>query len=93
MKTAAGMLSASSARIQFMKLVRDALDGKRCVIHHRDGGNVILISEKDFRGFNAAQRLMKDLDRQRSIEKARDQIARGEGITYEQWRKEVGISI
>ncbi|OGH60686.1 MAG: hypothetical protein A3G34_11215 [Candidatus Lindowbacteria bacterium RIFCSPLOWO2_12_FULL_62_27] len=84
------VLSASAARVQFMKMVRETANGRRFYIRHASGNNAVLLSEEEFRSMQASHRLNRDPRRLRAIRRAKRQIAAGKGIPYDQFRKELG---
>lgn len=85
-------IQASKARAKFSKLVSQASRGNAVVIHHRENGDVVMVAKREYDSLIAGQRLLHDTDLQQEIATSRRQIAKGEYLTYERWRQEMGLA-
>lgn len=85
------ILKASVARARFTKIIGEAARGKVIRIQHREKGNAVLVSEREYESCQAARRMLRDPELMREIEERR-KTPRSEFITHEQWRRDVGLA-
>lgn len=85
-------MSASAARVKFMKLVRETTNGHLYFITHAAGHRAVILSEEEYLTLRANQRLLRNRKRLRAILSARKACAAGKGIPYERLRRETGLS-